>query len=211
MTNQDKLDGQNKISHGGFREGAGRKTGTGKFGESTQVVRVPASLRPMVSDFLAAHQRKQMRADLLANLDAVSDITLPMLSAKSIKLPLFGSKVPAGFPSPADDHLEKRLDANDFLIDQQDATFFVTIQGESMVNAGLLSGDKAVVDRSKTPKIGDIVMALVDGDFTIKTLSKTKQGLPRLLPANPTFKPIEITDNMQFEIWGVVIGSFRRF
>ena len=187
--------------------GAGRKVGTGKFGEPTEVLRIPASQKPIIRDFLQAYQRKQLRM----GLDPVSEISMPAIYAPPVYLPLFGSKVPAGFPSPADDHLEKRLDANEFLIDQQDATFFVTIQGESMINAGLLSGDKAVVDRSKQPKVGNIVMAVVDGEFTIKTLGKAKNGMPRLLPANPAFPVIEIKDGMQFEIWGVVTGSFRRF
>jgi DNA polymerase V len=80
-----------------------------------------------------------------------------------------------------------------------------------MIELGLMPGDKAVVDRSKTPKIGDVVLAVVDGEFTIKTLSKNKAGQARLMPANKEYKPIEITEGMQFEIWGVVIGSFRRF
>ena len=192
---------------GGKRLNAGRKVGTGKFGEETLVLRVPSSQKAVISDFLQAYQRKQQKN----GLDPVSEITLPAIDAKRTYLPLFGSKVPAGFPSPADDHVEKRLDANEYLIDQHDATFFVTIQGESMIDAGLLSGDKAVVDRSKQAKVGNIVMAIVDGDFTIKTLGKSKNGMPRLLPANPAFPVIEIKEGMQFEIWGVVTGSFRRF
>ncbi len=192
---------------GGLRLGAGRKVGTGKFGESTEVLRIPSSQKVVISDFLAAYQRKHQ----LDGLDPVSQILQPALATKSLYLPMFGSKVPAGLPSPADDHVDKRLDANEYLIDQEDATFFVTIQGESMINAGLLSGDKAVVDRSKQASIGDIVMAMVDGEFTIKTLGKAKNGMPRLLPANPAFNPIEIKEAMQFEIWGVVTGSFRRF
>ena len=194
-------------NHGGQRTGAGRKVGTGKFSEPTKVLRIPISQDAVISDFLQVYQRKQQKI----GLEPVTEITLPVFNAKRTYLTLFGSKVPAGFPSPADDHLEKRLDANEFLIDQQDATFFVTIQGESMINAGLLSGDKAVVDRSKQAKVGNIVMAVVDGEFTIKTLGKAKNGMPRLLPANPAFPVIEIKEGMQFEIWGVVTGSFRRF
>ena len=132
---------------------------------------------------------------------------------KSQALLLFNSKVPAGFPSPADDHVEKRLDPTEYLVDQADATFFVTIQGESMIEAGLMPNDKAVIDRSKTPATGDIVLAVVDGEFTIKTLSKQLNGHPRLLPANTSgdYHPIDLKGDMQFEIWGVVIGSFRRF
>ena len=196
-----------QITRGGNRLGAGRKQGSGKFGELTEVIRIPSSQKAAVSDFLEAYQRKHLQE----NLDAVTQIELPVDNPSLLLRPLFSSKVPAGVPSPADDHIEKRLDANDYLIDRQESTFFVTIQGESMINAGLLSGDKAVVDRSKQAAVGDIIMAMVDGAFTIKTLGKHKNGMPRLIPANPDYSVIEINENMQFEIWGVVTGSFRRY
>ncbi len=146
-------------------------------------------------------------------MSQAEDFQYPALNKASIALPLYSSKVPAGFPSPAEDHVEKRLDPSEYLIDQADATFFVTIQGQSMMDVGLMPGDKAVVDRSRDAAIGDIVLAVVDGEFTIKTLGRRKDGSPRLIPANASgqFKEIEIKDGMQFEIWGVVIGSFRRF
>ncbi len=76
-----------------------------------------------------------------------------------------------------------------------------------------MPGDKAVVDKNKQAVMGDIVLAMIDGEFTIKTLSRQKNGKPQLLPANASgkYRPILIEDDMQFEIWGVVIGSFRRF
>lgn len=191
------------------RPGAGRKVGTGKFREATSVVRIPTSQGPVIKDFLAAYQRKKLSTDL----DTLGEFELPALHTHPIKLPLYSSKVSAGFPSPADDHLEKRLGPSEFLIDQKDATFFVTIQGQSMIDVGLLPNDKAVVDRSRKPKIGDIVLAVIDGEFTIKSLARKKDGTPRLLPANSTgaYSPIEIKEGMSFEIWGVVTGSFRRF
>lgn len=201
----------NKVTNiGGARKGAGRKEGSGKFKEATTVVRVPISQKAAVTDLLEVYaERKQHQV----NIDSVSDFEMPAIDLQAMAAPLFNSKVPAGFPSPADDHVEKRLDPNEFLIDQADATFFVTIQGESMVDVGLMPGDKAVVDRSKTPSIGDIVLAVVDGDFTIKILNRKKDGSPRLLPANQSgkYQPIEIKENMTFEVWGVVTGSFRRF
>lgn len=196
-----------ETSRGGKRQGAGRKIGTGLYREATEVMRVPASQKAVISDFLEAYQRKK----ILHGLDSIAEIEQPLSSPKPIFRPLFSSKVRAGFPSPADDHVEKRLDVGEYLIDQADATFFVTIAGESMRDAGLLAGDKAVVDRSKLASIGDIVVAIVDGEFTIKTLGKNKQGQPRLIPANPDFPIIEIKENMHFEIWGVVTGSFRKF
>lgn len=134
----------------------------------------------------------------------------PAFNPIRLRIPLFASKVPAGFPSPAEEHVEARLDPTEYLVEQADATFFVTIQGQSMIEAGLLPGDKVVVDRSRKPVVGNIVLAVVDGEFTIKTLGKAK-GKPVLLPANPEFKPIEIKEGMQFEVWGVVTGSFRKF
>lgn len=202
-------DIKTKPVRGGKRLNAGRKTGSGKFGEPTEVVRVPVSQKPVIVNFLAAYQRKQLLEDAVD----ISSLMLPALQHKSFNIPLFNSKVPAGLPSPADDYVERRLDPSEYLIDQADATFFVTIQGESMIEAGLIPGDKAVVDRSKIPVIGDIVLAVVDGDFTIKILNRQKSGQPRLLPANASgqYQPIEIKENTQFEVWGVVTGSFRRF
>lgn len=201
--NNEKIN----TSHGGSREGAGRRVGSGKFREPTNVVRIPASQEPVIKDFLAAYQKKRLNADL----DAVTEFELLSLNPMPLSLSLYSSKVSAGFPSPAEEHVEKRLNPNEFLIDQEDATFFVTIQGQSMIDVGLLPGDKAVVDRSKKANVGDIVLAVLDGEFTIKTLGRHKSGTARLLPANKDFKPIEITEEMNFEIWGVVTGSFRRF
>lgn len=199
----------NKIVPRKNRPGAGRKVGTGKFREATSVLRIPVSQEPVIKDFLVAYQRKR----LVNNIDTISEFELPTLISKPISLPLYSSKVSAGFPSPAEDHMEKRLDPSEFLIDQKDATFFVTIQGQSMIDVGLMPNDKAVIDRSKKPKIGDIVLAVIDGEFTIKTLSKKKNGNAVLLPANSTgaYSPIEIKEGMSFDIWGVVTGSFRRF
>ena len=198
-----------KIAPRKNQPGGGRKVGTGKFREPTSVVRIPASQESVIKDFLAAYQRKRITSDL----DGITEFEFPVFNTKPINLPLYLSKVSAGFPSPAEEHVEKRLDPSEFLIDQKDATFFVTIQGYSMIDVGLLPGDKAVVDRSKQASIGNIVLAVLDGEFTIKTLSRSKEGAVKLLPANSTgaYRAIEITEDMNFEIWGVVTGSFRRF
>lgn len=142
----------------------------------------------------------------------------PAFSPARLRIPLFASKVPAGFPSPAEEHVEARLDPTEYLVEQPEATFFVTIQGNSMIEAGLLPGDKVVVDRSRTPAVGNIVLAVVDGEFLVRFLGGVQgktpgkiAGKPVLMPANPEFKPIEINEGMQFEVWGVVTGSFRKF
>ena len=193
--------------------GRGRRVGSGKFKEPTTVMRIPQSQKPVVINLLEVYQQKQQQGLFKLNLDEVNDFALPAIKEQPMHLPLYSSKVSAGFPSPAEEHVEKRLDPSEFLIDQKDATFFVTIQGQSMIDVGLMPGDKAVVDRSKIATIGDIVLAVLDGEFTIKTLAKKKDGSPRLLPANSTgaYSPIDIKEGMSFEIWGVVTGSFRRF
>lgn len=197
---------------GGKRPGAGRKPGAGLSQEATTGMRLPASQQAAIRQLLASYGRKQ-RQPSADSLDSPQSFVQPARDTSGIALPLFQSKVAAGFPSPADDHIEQRLDPNEYLIDQADTTFFVTIQGESMIEVGLMPGDKAVVDKNKQAVMGDIVLAMIDGEFTIKTLSRQKNGKPQLLPANASgkYRPILIEDGMQFEIWGVVIGSFRRF
>lgn len=196
-------------NRGGKRENAGRPRGQGKFAEQTVAIRVPESQITVIKDYLEAIKQKKFST----SEGDVGEFFIPQISKVPTELPLFATKVAAGFPSPADDYVEKRLDVSEFLIDHAASTFFVTIKGDSMIDAGLLPGDKVVVDRSKTPGIGDIVLAVVDREFTIKIYDYGANKMPRLVPANSsgTYKPIYIRPDMQFEIFGVVIGSFRRF
>lgn len=120
------------------------------------------------------------------------------------KLPLYLSEVKAGFPSPADDYIDKKLDLNEFLVKHPSSTFFVKVKGESMVNAGIFSGDILIVDRSLEPRNNKIVVCILDGEFTVKRIRKTK-GKFYLLPENPNYQPIEITGDIDFEIWGTVV------
>jgi DNA polymerase V len=123
--------------------------------------------------------------------------------ANFIDLPLFLESVSAGFPSPADDYLEGKLDLNDFLISNPAATFLVRVTGDSMMEAGIYSGDLLIVDRSIAPKDRSIVIAVINGELTVKRLRFTKSKL-YLHPENKDYKPIEITQEMNFEVWGVV-------
>tara|TARA_B100000287_G_scaffold19209_1_gene19263 strand:+ start:274 stop:777 length:504 start_codon:yes stop_codon:yes gene_type:complete len=125
-----------------------------------------------------------------------------------MKLPLYSCKISAGFPSPADDHLEKKLDLNSHLIKHPAATFFVRVNGDSMMNAGINDNDILIVDRSLKPSHGKIVIAVVDGQMTVKRLFK-RSGKLILMPENKHFKPIEITDSMTVEIWGVVVTAIH--
>lgn len=125
-------------------------------------------------------------------------------------LSLFLSPVAAGFPSPADDFLDQQLDLNEYLVEHPSATFFVRVKGDSMMGAGISTGDILIVDRAKEPKDKSVVVALVNGEFTVKRLSKTL-GKLSLLPENPRYCPIIVTADMDFEIWGVVRHVIHSF
>jgi DNA polymerase V len=132
----------------------------------------------------------------------VTDIYTPEINDR-IDLPLFLESVSAGFPSPAEDYLEGRLDLNEHLIRNPYATFFVRVTGDSMIDAGIYSNDILIVDRSLQPKDGNIVIAVINGDLTVKRLQRAKNKL-FLIPENKNYNPIEITSDMNFEVWGVV-------
>jgi DNA polymerase V len=124
-------------------------------------------------------------------------------------LNLYTSQIPAGFPSPAEDFMEKRLDLNDHLIHNPTATFLVRVKGNSMVNAGIFDGDLLIIDRSIEAADGKIILGVLNGEFTIKRISKRGKKL-LLSPENDSFKPIEITEEMDFQIWGVVTYSIHK-
>jgi DNA polymerase V len=120
-----------------------------------------------------------------------------------MELPLFQSKVSAGFPSPAEDYEEQKLDLNKKLVKHQSSTFFVIVEGYSMINAGINDGDMLIVDRAMQPSNNTIAVCVIDNEFTVKRISKTKDGL-FLMPENAAFKPIKVTDDNNFQVWGVV-------
>ena len=119
------------------------------------------------------------------------------------ELPLFLANVKAGFPSPADDYIDMKLDLNEFMIKHPAATFFVRVDGDSMINAGIHSGDILVVDRAVEPDDKKIVIANVNGDLTVKRIRVIKKKL-YLAAENPDFDPIEINKEEGLEVWGVV-------
>ena len=125
-------------------------------------------------------------------------------------LAFFGSRVEAGFPSPADDYLEGGLDLNEHLIEHPAATFFLRVSGDSMTGAGIHAGDILIVDRSITPGDGKIVIAAVDGELTVKRLCR-RGGQIRLLSENPRYPPININTGQDLHIWGVVIHAIHSF
>ncbi|PWW82083.1 peptidase S24 [Prosthecochloris marina] len=120
-----------------------------------------------------------------------------------LELPFALSEISAGFPSPADDHLELKLDLNKALIRHPSATFYGRVKGDSMIEAGIGEGDILVIDKSLDPKEGDIAVCFLDGEFTVKRIGKQDGGLC-LMPANEKFKPILVTGDSDFLVWGVV-------
>ncbi|WP_115711769.1 LexA family protein [Legionella sainthelensi] len=155
----------------------GKRAGAGRpRGEPTKAIRIPVAQ--------------------LAELEQLKH-------ESAYRLPLFSSKVQAGFPSPADDYIEGYLDLNTKFIKHPSATFVLQAAGESMVDAGIFSGDWLLVDKSIEPSDGHVVIAAVNGELTVKRLSK-KEGRVQLLPANPKFKPIDITEEHEMVVWGVV-------
>lgn len=125
-------------------------------------------------------------------------------------IPLYASRPQAGFPSPGDDQVEKILDINDLVVKHPATTFFVRVEGDSMEGLGIFSGDVLVVDRGVEAKTGSIVVAAVYGELLVKTLAI--EGLKRsLVSANPRYAPIDITENPECFLWGVVVGSVRQF
>jgi len=121
----------------------------------------------------------------------------------TLKIPLFISRVKAGFPSPAEDYIEGKLDFNEYLVKHPAATFCVRVSGDSMIDAGIHRNDILVVDRALNPKNNNVIIALINDELTVKILHyKDKDIL--LLPANKNYQPIVITPEMNFEVWGVV-------
>ena len=132
----------------------------------------------------------------------IDAVYAPDLSTR-YKLPVFLGRLPAGFPSPADDYLEGKLDLNRHLIKHPAATYFVRVSGDSMLGAGIHTGDLLVVDRSLEAVDGNVIVAALDGELTVKRLSKRGTAV-RLLPENRNYQPIEVQPQQEFEIWGVV-------
>lgn len=126
------------------------------------------------------------------------------------KTPIYLNPVQAGFPSPADDYIEDSLDLNKHLIKKPSATFIVKAKGDSMVGAGIDSGDLLVVDRSITPQNNSIVIAMLNGSFTVKRLIR-KSGETFLRPENTKYKEVKVEESHDFEIWGVVAHVIKNF
>ena len=158
------------------RRKAGRPKGSGKYNEATKTIRIPVSMA----------DRIQTLAD-----------------RQGLVCRLYDDQIQAGFPSPAGDSPFEELDVAEYLIPNPPATFFIRVTGESMRDAGVFPGDILIVDRSLEPTNGDVVVAAVDGDFTVKRLFKTRNSV-ELRPENKKFPIIKIEGETELVVWGVV-------
>jgi len=202
-----------KDGRGGRRDGAGRPSGTGRFGDEPLVkVALPARLREEVIDFAVARLAKRHDTTLLAERRELPEHALRApLQPSRRAVPLFLQGVRAGFPAPVADEVDQELDLNQYLLEGDgETTFMVRVEGDSMIDAGLFDDDLLVVNRRQRPQHGDIVVALLDGtEFTCKRLH-SKDGRIALLPENPAYPPIEIRGEREMKIWGVVTGMVRK-
>jgi DNA polymerase V len=127
----------------------------------------------------------------------------------SLWLDLFDWSVQAGFPSPAGDHTQKRIDLNDHLIRNKEATFLFRVKGDSMTGAGIFEGDTLVVDRSIEPRHHAIVLAVLNNEFTVKRLHR-RGGVIKLMPENPLYPPILLKSGEELSVWGVVTYNLHK-
>ncbi len=136
---------------------------------------------------------------------------LPLaLDPAALPVPLLGRLLPAGFPSPADDHLDGEIDLSRHPIERPAATFLMRVTGESMKGAGILDGDLVVVDRSVEPRSGHVVVGVVGGEMTLKRFRRPRNGRAVLQAENPDFPEFAIAEDTPAEIWGVVVGVVRK-
>ena len=191
-----------KKLHGGKRDNAGRKSGSGKYGEATQLRRLPESWLPDIDERLA-------QAALIYQSPNVETIRSADMQRKQA-LSLTSSKIAAGFPSPAEDFIEGKLDLNDYLIRHPAASFYVRVSGESMLNAGIFPNDILLVDRAESAAHGDVVIAVLDGELTVKRLYR-RDGIVRLDAENPAYPNIDIQQGQELIIWGVVRACIHEF
>lgn len=199
-------------THGGKRPGAGRPKGTGKYKEPTKAIRVPEGSIRTIRNFLE-HYPDVTHIGLTSPAPATtcaSEVSTSDRKITRLEIPVYSSRVAAGMPSPAEDHVDETLDLNDYLVNRPDSTYMLRVEGESMKDAGILPDDILVVDRSLPAVHNKIVIAAIDGELTVKRLFH-RGGLVKLLPDNADYPEIELESEADLVIWGVVIGSFRRF
>lgn len=196
-----------EFEHGGARENAGRKA---QFNEPTKVIRVPESQVNFIKNWLLNNVKTDNQTDITSKLKIQQ---VHPNNDKIYHIPLATERVAAGFPSPAQDDIEQALDLNEYLIRNENATFIVKANSLSMLDAGIDIDDPLIVDRSIPAKSGDIVIALIDNDFTVKRLMIDTQFQPPkvwLKAENPDYQNIYIEEGQELVIWGVVTYNLKR-
>jgi DNA polymerase V len=169
------------MQRGGKRKGAGRPYGKGPWMEATKPLRIPVSLVNAVMRFM---------------------------ETRGYQLPLYASRIPAGTPENADDHVEKTTDLNSLLLRNPKDTFLLRVTGDSMMDVGIYENDMLTVDRKLEARTGQIVVAMIDGHSTVKTFRKDRKGIS-LVPENKKYMPIKILSENDFQILGVVTNVIR--
>ena len=149
---------------------------------------------------LTVEHRRRRRQLALAFLDVEG--------RSALRVPMMAWAAACGFPSPAEDYVDRPLDFNELLIEHPAATFAIRIEGESMTGAGIFPGDIAVVDRAREPVDGNVILALLDGAFTVKRY-RIKDGAVWLQAENPDFADMPLSDGQSFEVWGVIKRCIR--
>lgn len=198
---------KNEFEHGGARENAGRKA---QFNEPTKVIRVPESQVNFIKNWLLNNVKTDNQTDFSSKLKVQQ---VHPNNDKIYHIPLATERVAAGFPSPAQDDIEQALDLNEYLIRNENATFIVKANSLSMLDAGIDIDDPLIVDRSLPAKSGDIVIALIDNDFTVKRLMIDNNYHPPkiwLKAENSDYQNIYIEEGQELVIWGVVTYNLKR-
>jgi DNA polymerase V len=134
---------------------------------------------------------------------------LPATALPDFEIPLFSSAISAGFPSPAENYLDEAINLQQFLIKNAAATYLLRVRGNSMCDANISEGDILIVDRSVKPGVGQIIIGLLDNEFTVKRLIK-KNNQYYLQPENPAYPVIPLPDESQFQVWGVVTWCIHK-
>ncbi len=187
------------MGRGGKRPGAGRPPGSGKYGEPTKALRLPISLATQVMEVLEHWQA--------GGKPHPTEIQFQRICQQSIaakpSLPLYLEAVAAGVPTPATNYIDQELDLYNHLTQHPEKTFCVRVSGDSMINAGIHANDLLIVDAAIEPKHDNVVIAVVDGEVTVKRL-RSKRGELSLIPENPNYHPLTITEEMNFRVLGVV-------
>lgn len=203
------------MPRGGKRSGAGRPQGTGKYGEATKAVRLPIRIADEILAALSNKSETVETDEILATLSkknasiepiqlgtTVQSIFRPERKTR-VRLPLYLNPVAAGLPTLTEDYIDDSIDLNRHLVKHPETTFLVRVVGESMKDAGIHPNDMLIVDSSLEVTNGQVVIAVVNGDLTVKRILKDRDKL-WLMPENEEFSPIKIDEHTDFHIWGVV-------